>query len=180
MEGETTSSTECILRVMVVHEDSVCQRWAVEVRDQVADLVGPRCLRSSLWPFSDLAQSRLLNAAVRAAVEADVIVLSLRLGAAIPLPLEVWIEAWLPRRLQPTGTLVALLGMPEPLGPNPPAVPDYLRAVARQARLDFLPQQRALPAEGWNHPSLAQPTTHALQGLLRQPPGARRDWGINE
>jgi hypothetical protein len=63
------------------------------------------------------------------------------------LPFYVWVKAWLPHRLQAGGALAALLGKPEPRGPWSGRLTRYLRAAARQGRLEFLKEERTLPLE---------------------------------
>jgi len=82
---------------------------------------------------------------VRAAAEADVLVVSVRDTGELSISLYAWIDTWLPLRAGRAGALVALLGVP----PRPDAQSGrahaYLEAVARRTGLDFLPRERKLP-----------------------------------
>jgi len=77
--------------------------------------------------------------AVRAALVADLIVVSVHAADELPLGLYVWIDAWLPRRTSREGALTALIGADEPQDPQSSRTREYLQAVARKAQLDFIP-----------------------------------------
>ena len=65
------------------------------------------------------------------------IVVASRCGG-LPLPFYVWVNLWWPHRPESAGALVALIGKPEPNAPRAGRVGEYLRAVAQQARMEFL------------------------------------------
>ena len=90
--------------------------------------------------------------AVRAAVVADVIVVSVHAAGDLPLGLYVWIDVWLPRRLSRAGALAALIGVAEPADPHSVRTHEYLQAVARKGQLDYIPQERKRPVASPDSP----------------------------
>jgi hypothetical protein len=177
---------EYALRVAMVYEDPPSHRWGAQVCERVTRLVGQECFFSTAWPISELGEPHKFPEAVQAAAKADVIVVSVRASEGLPLDLYVWIDAWLPRRTQGMGALVALIGVPGCTDADSAAALDYLKAVAHKGNLDFLPQERKLPAEPpevIRVDSLAEratTTTQVLNDILRDSHGAFRGYGINE
>jgi hypothetical protein len=123
--------------------------------------------------------------AVRAALAADVIVISVYAADELPLNLYAWVAAWLPRRSSRMGALAALVGIAEPPDSPPVRTIEYLQAVARKAQLDFIPQQlkRPVASPAFSTNSIEEPysaTTQALLELYGPSSDARCDWGLNE
>src|SRR5258706_11911792 len=75
-------------------------------------------------------------------MRADVIVLAVRAAEGLPLSFYAWTSAWCHNRLQLNGVLVALLGAPQKKHARSGRVGDYLRNVAKQARLHILIEER--------------------------------------
>jgi hypothetical protein len=75
---------------------------------------GGICKKS--WNLGNLSSAFVFADAVRAAAEADVLVISVRDAGDLPLLLHAWIDGWMPRRGGRAGALVALIGVPT--GPN--------------------------------------------------------------
>jgi len=141
------SGAEYVLKVMImmVHQDHATQEWAMEMCGRAKHLVGKESLSAVSWRISDLAQPGILSAAVRSAARADVVVVAVSAAAEVPHDLHVWFDAWLPRRVRITSSLVALIGRPEASCQQASRILDYFRAVARKGGLDFFPAQRLLP-----------------------------------
>jgi hypothetical protein len=104
-----------------------------------------------------LNQPAVLAGAISTALRADVLMVAIRATEGFPLPFYVWVDSWLPHRSPGKAALVALITLPER-----PSLPidrgrEYLRAVARQGRLDFLLEERRLPCGS------AKPTTPQLR-----------------
>jgi hypothetical protein len=76
---------------------------------------------------------------------ADVILVSIYDAEELPKDFRVWMDAWLARRYLPAGALIALISVPGELSVQTKLARDYLRAVARKGRLDFLLRERRLP-----------------------------------
>ena len=108
-------------------------------------LVGEEHVRDTWYDVHSLDDVRILLDAVRAALVADLIVVSVHAADELPLGLYVWIDAWLPRRASREGALTALIGADEPQYPQSSRTRDYLQAVARKAQLDFIPLFESRP-----------------------------------
>ena len=81
---------------------------------------------------------KLSRAPVRAPVTHFVV--SVYAADELPLDLYVWINAWLPRRRNAReGAFTELIGADNPQDSQSVRSHDYLHAVARKARLDFIP-----------------------------------------
>ena len=163
-----------VLNVAVVYQDAPTRKWAAQVCDLVSRLIGKEAMHSTWWAISHLNDPEMLADSVRTAMEADVIVVSIYDAKELPANLRSWIEAWLPRRRLPTGSLMALIGLAEQPGAQDYRVQDHLRAIARKGHLDFLLRERVLPAA--SHGFLyvettgeqANTTTPVLQEALNQ------------
>jgi hypothetical protein len=132
------SETEYELNVIYLYEDAPTRKWAREVCGRVDRLVNPEAVRSTWWNIRDLSQPGVLAGAVSKAMRADLIVIALHAGEGQPLPFYVWVNSWWPHRPAGVGALVALLGAPERPNRQSGRMRKYLRAVASQARLDFI------------------------------------------
>ena len=135
------------LSVTVVYEDLPTRRWAVDFCERIAGLVGRESVSATWWKIAELSEPAVLAGAVSTALRADVIVVALRAAEGLPLPFYVWVDAWLPHRPQGLSALVALIAMPNNPGARLDRAREYLTAVARQGRLDFLVEERKLTME---------------------------------
>jgi hypothetical protein len=145
-QGATVSKdAEPALRVVTVYQDPLTRHWATELWERVGQLISGEDVRRQAWRMSDLTDPGVFAEAVRAAAEADVLVVSVRDTGELPINLLLWTDAWLPGRAGPAGALVALIGVPSQPDAQSGRAYQYLEAVARKAGLDFLPQERKLP-----------------------------------
>jgi len=135
------------LGVVVIYQDEPMRQWALEVCGRVAALVGTHALNSRWWKLEDLSQPAVLAGAVSTALRADVLMVAVRATEGFPLPFYVWVDSWLPHRSLGEGALVALITLPERPSLSMDRGHEYLRAVARRGRLDFLLEERRLPSE---------------------------------
>jgi hypothetical protein len=136
-----SNETDYGLKVAVIHHDEAMGALASMALGRAAHSVGVHSFHCAKWRIDSLLDSHVLVRAVQAAVAADVIAVSVRAQGEPPAGLCVWIDSWLPRRPRGNGALLAFIGFP---GESPSAsaqMQDYLRAVARRARLDFVAQQ---------------------------------------
>lgn len=173
------------LNIAGVYQDFVTRDWAMQSCSRATRLAGEEGVQSTWYSADSLSEPGFLRDAVRDALVADVIVVSVYGAHELPLDLYVWIDAWLPRRPLRVGALTALIGFAQPLDSESARTFEYLRAVARKAKLDFVPQacQRpiASPAD-----SIKLSSEHA--GGPAQAPQELRDyrydayshWGLNE
>jgi hypothetical protein len=97
------------------------------------------------WEISRLNDLCVLKDAILMTMVADVILVSIYDAEELPKDFRVWMDAWLARRYLPAGALIALISVPGELSVQTKLARDYLRAVARKGRLDFLLRERRLP-----------------------------------
>jgi hypothetical protein len=136
------------LKVALSYQDAITRQWALEMYRQVSQLVGADHIHDTWWNTTSLlSDPQLLQDAVVAATLADVIVVSVHAAEELPLDLYVWIDAWLPRRPQRRGALLALIGARDQVDTGSSHALDYLQAVARKGNFDYVPQHRTLPVE---------------------------------
>ncbi len=135
------------LKVALLYQDSATRKWARETSERVAKIAGPENIHATWWNISELCEPGVLAAAVSTAMRADVIVIARDAAQRLSYPFYVWVESWLPHRQQATGTLVALIGSSAPAKAHSEQASEYLRAMARAGHLEFLLEERNLPAQ---------------------------------
>jgi hypothetical protein len=146
-EAETASGGPGYeFKIAVVYQDKVTLSWARQMCHPVALKVGEEYVQHTWHDINSLSDPEILIEAVRAALAADVIVVSIHAADELPLDLYAWINAWLPRRLSRAGALAALIGVAGQPAAQAIRTQEYLQAVARRGQLDFLPHERKLPA----------------------------------
>jgi hypothetical protein len=176
---------EYTLNIAGIYQDSVTRDWAMQSCHRATQLAGGERVQNTWYNTNSLSDPGILLNAVRAAVAADVIVISVYAADELPLDLYVWIDAWLPRRLSRRGALAALVGVAQPLDSPSVRTLEYLQALARKAQLDFIPQQRERPAASVvsSMDLITEPASTAaqsLQELHSHRYDAYRHWGLNE
>ena len=85
--------------------------------------------------FDYLRDPQVAEEAAAAAAEADLIVASMHGSGDVPGEVQTWFEQWLPRRRAGGGLVLIQNGEME----REPDTSSYLRSIATQANLDFLP-----------------------------------------
>ena len=176
---------EYTLNIAGIYQDSVTRDWAMQSCHRATQLAGGERVQNTWYNTNSLSDPGILLDAVRAAVAADVIMISVYAADELPLDLYVWIEAWLPRRLSRRGALAALVGVAQPLDSPSVRTLEWLQALARKAQLDFIPQQRERPAASVvsSIDLITEPASTAaqsLQELHSHRYDAYRHWGLNE
>lgn len=144
-QAAVASGPESDLAVTVIYQDDVTRQWALEVCERVAGVVGRAALNVRWWKLDDLSQPAVLAGAVSTALRADVLMVAIRASEGFPLPFCIWVNSWLPHRPAGKAALVALISLPECPSLALDRGREYLRAVARQGRLDFVLEERRLP-----------------------------------
>jgi hypothetical protein len=127
------------LSIVGVYQDSLTQSWGMPLCELAEQLAGEDRVQTTWYDVHALCDLGVLLDAVRAALVADVIVVSVYAADELPPGLYVWIDAWLPRRIAREGSLTALIGADEPQAAPSVHTREYLQAVARKAQLDFIP-----------------------------------------
>ncbi len=176
-----------ILNVVLLYENTATEQWARSVPQQASFLLGPQAVHCHGWNIGDLSAAEVFKEAVLHTIEADVIVVSVQAADELPRDLNAWINAWSEHRLQTTGALVALVGLPEVADINSGRAHARLCAVAREAGLDFIVEERILasgpqaPSPGSTLPSVSASTEILYPTFSPGPDTVEvRHWGINE
>jgi hypothetical protein len=172
------------LNIAGVYQDMVTQYWARQTCHWATQFAREGRVQNRWFNVNSLGDSGIFVDAVRAALVADVIVVSIYAADEMPPDLCVWFEAWLPRRPARVGALSALIGVAEPLDSQSVRTLKYLQAVARKGQLDFIPQERKRPVASPTSSIelFAEPgaTTQALQKRYGPRYDAYCHWGLNE
>src|SRR5947207_10261031 len=106
-EGEVFSA-------LVAYEDATTRDRAMQTCDRLVRKFWKDVeFDFSWWRFDFLVDGGIVNAAVNAAVNSDLILISAHAGRELPGPVQRWIETWLPRRPGGGGVLVAMIGTGE-------------------------------------------------------------------
>ncbi|HVM49114.1 MAG TPA: hypothetical protein VMU04_13870 [Candidatus Acidoferrum sp.] len=142
----STAIEDYALNLAILYHDARTQAWAREVYDRAIRLAGREWVRATWWKISDLTEPGVLAGAVSTAMRAEMIVVAVDASEGLPLPFQVWVDNWLPHRRSSTGCLFAFMGRSELASRRADRVGAYLREVARRARLEFLLEERHLPA----------------------------------
>jgi hypothetical protein len=139
------NTADPILKIIIVHEDSVAGLRATDLLKRLAARLGDKsgmdispwefCNRA--WQFEWLQNPNLSAQALAEAVAADMIIISAGGHAELPVCVRKWIESVLARKQGGPAALVALLdgrraAHTAALNPGP-----YLRQLAAQNGVDF-------------------------------------------
>lgn len=131
-------NTRCSFELSVVHEDEITRERAAQLQQRLVEQFQREYdFITTWWELQAFADFSVLEAAARAAARADMVILSLETGRELPPNTLRWSEAWLARRTERKGALVALVQhRPESLQSILP-VRSYLQTVARLGQMDF-------------------------------------------
>jgi len=134
------AESDYALNIVGIYQDEVTQSWGAPICRLAKQVAGEDHVRDTWYDVHSLDDIETLLEAVRAALAADMIVISVHAAEDLPLGLYVWIDAWLPRRPARAGAIAALIGVNDPQDFPSSCTHDYLQAVARKAQLDFIPR----------------------------------------
>lgn len=184
--GEETSVSS--MGIVIVFQDSLTRQWATEVWERTSEVLCQEGGSLRFWRMDDLVHPLIAEEAILAAAEAAIIMVAMRDAVLPPATLCVWNEGWLAKREAPTGLLVSMVGVHPQSKRERPFLDDYLRAIAMRGGLDYLPRERALPADTVSAFDLegiadrANANTQVMGTILRQgrPTATYQHWGINE
>jgi hypothetical protein len=190
VEGATALSEDCGsgVSIVVVFQDPLTRQWAAEMWERVSHVLWEEGAHLRFWRLDDLVHPLIAEVAIRAAAEANILMVSLRDVALPPPALCVWNEGGLAQRNSPGGLLVSMVGVHPRCADLAPRLEEYLRAIAMRGSLDYLPRQRMLPPEATSAFDLdsladrASATTQVMGEILSQGryAGDHKHWGINE
>jgi len=171
--------------LVVAYEDTDTRNRALHLYDHLAQqLLDDYDFQCSWWKFDHLTNHALCEQATEAAVDANMVILSLNARRELAPAHKTWMEGWVPRRAHRKAALVTLIagaGQPER---DTPSMLAYLQNAARLAHMDFFPHSFDLPKPTlqWSPDPLAERArvvTPFLQDSLHQTLSIPR-WGINE
>jgi hypothetical protein len=149
--------TDKALEIAVFYQDDLTHKWARQACLLPAELTHPERINITWWETLSLNHHRVFAEAVGVASTADIVTFSLYGTPESPPELLAWIDAWLPRRHQRPGALLALIGVEEHAAAAAAATREYLRAVARKAALDFITRDFLFPAKTPAKPGVNTP-----------------------
>lgn len=171
--------------LVVAYEDFETRNRALHLYDHLAQqLLDDYDFQCSWWKFDHLANATLRQQAADAAVEANMVILSIHAHEELPPTHTLWLEDWISRRFHRKAALVVMLAGASTSEDEAAPALAYLQNAARLARMDFFTHAFALPP-GPRETSFPQPaaqmpaSTPLLQDLLQHRSPVLR-WGINE
>ncbi len=133
--------------IALAYQDALTRAWATELCVPLTQKFGSENFQPTWHDINALREPDNLLHAVRAALDADVIVVSVHAAEELPVELYAWIDAWLPRRIARVGALAALIGVTEQPDSHATRTHQYLQAVARRGQMDFIPYEHRLETE---------------------------------
>lgn len=175
--------------LLVGYDDKETRNRALHLYDHFAQqLLDDYDFQCSWWKLDHLANPALRQNAADAAVEANMVILSLRANSRFNHDQTQWIEDWTSRRHHRKSAFVVMLaGTNAPERDASPLILN-LRTFARRAGMDFFPHgftlaapaiEPELPRPAELAPRHYVPTTPLLRDLLQHKNPFPR-WGINE
>lgn len=173
------------LSVVVAYADRATHERALRIHDELVEqLAGDCSFEFTWWKFDFLRHADMFEAAVEAAVLADLIIFSVHAAEPLPLKVEEWLRAWCDRREKRRSALIALIGGTTQLAAQALPAHALLQSAAGRARMDFVPHAFPIPPEA---PCClvdalserAQQLEPLLEELLTRRPVIPY-WGINE
>jgi hypothetical protein len=130
--------TQSPFGLVVAYQDSATREQAARLCTRLQEQVrGEYNFQSTWWSLEDLADPSLRHEAATSAAHADMIILSLSTGQALPANTNPWIESWVSQKEDRKSALVALINKHPPLPQTVWPVRSYLQTVAHEARMDF-------------------------------------------
>jgi hypothetical protein len=183
--------------LVVAYEDLQTRNRALHLYDHLAQqLLDDYDFQCSWWKFDHLINRTLCQQAADAAVDANMVIISMQARPELLPSHQAWLEEWLPRRPHRKSALVALIAGADERAQEAERMLTYLRRAARLAHMDFfnhsfalslpsrdisLPATSAAAAEPLRvtpPPSVSASAVHTPQAFYHQMPTPR--WGINE
>jgi hypothetical protein len=171
--------------LVVAYEDADTRNRALHLYDHLAQqLLDDYDFQCSWWKFDHLTNDALCEQATDAALDANMVILSLHARRELAPAHKMWLERWIPRRPRRKSALVTLIAGVDRPERDAPSLFAYLQNAARLGHMDFFPHAFDLPKppREWSAEELAERArvvTPFLQDILHQRIPVPR-WGINE
>ena len=129
------------ISISIIYEDAKSRAQAAKLCKRMANkLKTDFRFRLKWWHFKLLRDSKTARAATVATAGADVVIVSACAGRELPRKVKDWMQASLSRRKLPDGALVALIRIAADLKRGAMPVHSFLGSIARQAKMDYLPE----------------------------------------
>jgi hypothetical protein len=123
--------------VSAVHEDSATGARADEFCQTLVRSLSRNCkITREMWLLTELRTAQLRAIAATEAAAADLVIVSVHHGEALPNEVKNWIDLWVKQKRSRPGVLLALFD-PLYLGTSS-SMQTYLRDVAQKAKMEFL------------------------------------------
>jgi hypothetical protein len=125
------------LNVLILSEDDSARERVKEVYENLEQQFSKEfCFGSSWFDFEGLTDARTAGDAARAAVEADLILISANAHIEPPETVKRWVESWLDRKHPGECALGGLLNRPASEDGKGMPIQAYLTDVARRGGMD--------------------------------------------
>ncbi len=171
--------------LVIAYDDTETRRRAMHLYDHLAQqLIDDYDFQCSWWKFDHLANTILQQEAADAAVDANMVILSIRAHQELPAVHKAWLDDWIGRRPHRKAALVVMIA--DTSQPERDAAQSLacLKNAARVGRMDFFLHGFKLPKPQQEFPVTPLPdrvaslvsSAHGLS--YHQNPVPR--WGINE
>ena len=112
----------------------------------ISQLGGDVAVRRRVVNLERPSTPRTLAAAARDAAGADMVIVSTKEAAELPVQVKAWLDEWTQKRSADEGALVAIFNRASaPTKRVSTAVKDQLATIARQMHMDFFSSEVAVP-----------------------------------
>ena len=127
------------IQVVIAFEDLAMGKRAKQVYDYLTHRLKDFEFEHEVWKFSALECPRLMEAAVRNATAADIIILAMQGHKPLPQHIKTWMEQWVGQHGNPMA-LVVLFDSQYQSSEEIVATQTYLEDVARRGQMDLFMQ----------------------------------------
>jgi hypothetical protein len=123
--------------VSAVHEDSATGTRAEDFCQTLARCLGRNCeISKEFWPLTELRTAKLRAIAAGEAATADLVIISVHFGEALPDEVKNWLDLWLRQKRSRPTVLLALFD-PLYLGSSS-SMHAFLQEAAKKANVEFI------------------------------------------
>lgn len=125
------------LAVSAAHEDFATGARVEAFCETLGHSLGKGCeVAHELWPLTELRTPQLRSIAAGEAAAADLVIISVHYGEALPVEIKSWVELWQKQRCGRPAVLLALFD-PLYVGSSS-SMQAYLQSVATKAKMELL------------------------------------------
>lgn len=146
LPGDASSETVEQCEMAIFYDDDFARDRAMQLCDRLTDRFHQDPpFDFSWWRIRHLKDPTVARLATQAAARADLVFVASSRGEP-PVELKEWVEDWLPQRQGHEGALVTWVNRSSVGKKKETQLELYLRHVAKEGQLDFLPLMDATPA----------------------------------